>query len=108
MIPSGIPRLVKPSSAKLDIDALTAAIPKYMCLEEMHKKWWLSFLEELNGSFNAESIEEEEAWGLLDIVHMVKEHKTATLPDSSLLPSKLIEHHKHTISDIPNVSQSKS
>ena len=109
MIPSSIPLLVKPCSAKLDIEALTAALPKYLCLEEMHKKWWLSFLEELNGtcSFNAESIEEEETLGLLDIVCMVKEHKTLTLPESSLLLSKLIEHHKHTINDIPDVSQSK-
>ena len=62
MIPSGISLVVNSSSAKLDMETLTASIPKCKCLEEMYKAWWLSFLEQLNGSFNAESIEEKETW----------------------------------------------
>lgn len=60
------------------MEALTASIPKYKCLEEMYKAWWLSFLEQLNGSFNARRERN------MDIVRRVKEH----------IPTSAIEHHK--------------
>ena len=78
MIPSGISLVVNSSSAKLDMEALTASLPKYKCLEEMYKAWWLSFLEQLNGSFNARRERN------MDIVRRVKEH----------IPTSAIKHHK--------------
>ena len=89
MIPSGISLVVNSSSAKLDMEALTASIPKYKCLEEMYKAWWLSFLEQLNGSFNAESIEEKETWTLYAWLKSIY----------LLLPSNITKFQ--SISDIP-------
>ena len=51
--PEGVPSLVQPSGAKIDIEQLRHDIPKYNALSEGDKQWWLQFLEENESGLNS-------------------------------------------------------
>ena len=88
-----------PNSLKIELEALSEAISKYQCLDEVNRKWWTGFIEE---SF---VFPEPEQW-LLSKVQDIVENVSATIQSMGQpsLPDQLLKRHMETPESIPDVN----
>ncbi|KAL5479849.1 hypothetical protein EMCRGX_G023439 [Ephydatia muelleri] len=103
-LPIGCPNNVAPNSLKIDLEALSRAISKYQCLDEVDRKWWTDFIEELKESFVSPAPEPEQ-W-LLSKVQDIVENASATTQSigQSSLPDQLLKRHMETTESIPELA----
>ena len=59
------------NALKIDLEALSGAISKYLCLDEVDRKWWTGFIEELRASFESPALELER-WLFLKVQDIVE------------------------------------
>ena len=76
--PAGVPSLVQPSGAKIDIEQLRHDIPKYNALSEGDKQWWLQFLEETESSLNS-TVSVCSTWPLGELLDITESHPRVQL-----------------------------
>lgn len=95
--------MVVPNAEKVDIPAMSAAVPKYQCLDDMDREWWMDFLSQLDASFHVDAAEPHN-WLLNEIeklVHAIP-HTEATNYNTTL-PQNLLKRHADHLKDIPEV-----
>ena len=91
-----------PNAEKVDIPAMSSAVPKYQCLDDMDREWWVDFLSQLDASFYMDA--EPHAWLLNEVEQLVHAipHTEATNYNTTL-PQNLLKRHADHLNDIPEV-----
>lgn len=103
-MPVGCPKNVAANPLKIDLEALSGAILKYQCLDEVDRKWWTDFIEELRASFESPALEPEQ-W-LLSKIEDIIENTSVTIQSTGQpsLPDKLLKRHFENTESIPEVN----
>lgn len=84
--------LFMPNAEKVDIPAISSAVSKYQCLDDMDREWWVDFLSQLDASFHVDA--ERHDWLLSEIeklVHAIPHTKATNY--NTTLPHNLLKRH---------------
>ena len=96
--------MVVPNAEKVDIPAMSAAVPKYQCLDDTDREWWVDFLSQLDASFRVDAAEPHD-WLLNEIeklVHAIP-HTQKQLTTTQRYHKNLLKRHADHLKDIPEV-----
>ena len=103
-VPTGVPALVTPNRAKVDLMTLKTDIPKYAAggLGPITIQWWKAFVEMLETTMIPET-EGPSSWLFSELVHLKRSCSLSTTVQRAPLPDQLSVMQQHENRSIPEV-----
>lgn len=107
-LPSGVPGLVVPNEAKVDLKHLRADLPKYATagLTSVTVEWWQSFIDTLENSMkeqlSSDSALPSSSWLYSDLLQLSRTGVRRARSTASL-PSQLIAMRETETNPLPEV-----
>ena len=104
-LPSGVPDLVIPNEAKVDLKHLRADLPKYATagLTSVTVEWWQSFIDTLEQSMKEQSSASESSSWLYSELLQLSMNGVRRARSTASLPSQLIAMRELETNPLPEV-----
>ena len=104
-LPSGVPDLVTPNEAKVDLKHLRADLPKYATagLTSVTVEWWQSFIDTLEQSMEEQSSASESSSWLYSERLQLSMNGVRRARSTASLPSQLIAMRELETNPLPEV-----
>ena len=102
---TGVPTLVSPNAAKVDLSALKSSLPRYATsgLSPPMIQWWEAFVQMLEDSWKSTFDVVLSSWLFSDIVH-IKQSARLVRVQSPRIPAQLEHMREDEETPIPEVS----